>query len=274
MKCKLLFIWVALGFACSALAQTAETYENPGLVLAPPDVPPQIDAVNFVNAGQFVINFTNNFLTLPLFPPAPGPLFPYETANTLNYSNLFGSLMSCNLGFRLESFDTASGQRRRASSFFNAGTIECGTLNTTNFVVSAGGSQFFGTTQLLVLTVAGSKFNASATNIVNSGAINMGFESVLSLKGGSVDLSQSTLAMETTGFSLNNGNDNFFLNGGIFDGYWGFGNNTVSQRAFFESTPPVTPTHIVTDRQYRVFAQRLVINGTSYLLDEFDATGT
>src|SRR6266404_5582952 len=136
MKCKLLLSLAALGFACSTLAQTAGTYENPGLVLAPPDIPPQVDATNFVNAGQFIINFTNNLVTLPDFPPAPGPLYPYETANTLNYSNLFGSLMSCNLGFRLEDFDTATGQRGRAASFFNAGTIECGTINTTNFLVS------------------------------------------------------------------------------------------------------------------------------------------
>jgi len=45
---------------CSALGQTSTFYENNGLFQAPPAIPPNIDAVNFLNSGRFIINFNNN----------------------------------------------------------------------------------------------------------------------------------------------------------------------------------------------------------------------
>src|SRR3954454_12794164 len=108
------------------------TYENDGIVNAPPDIPPNIDAINFVNAnqGQFIINFTNDLL--------PGEFYgfgmdPYTWQNTQTYSNLFGALMACNTGFRFDTFDPVQGRTRAANTFFNAGTIECGTPDTLSF---------------------------------------------------------------------------------------------------------------------------------------------
>src|SRR5713226_3026419 len=58
--------------AGSALAQTSGTYENDGQVLVPPYIAPNIDATNFINKGQFIINFTNIDLVLPIYPPFAG----------------------------------------------------------------------------------------------------------------------------------------------------------------------------------------------------------
>src|SRR5205823_5176706 len=107
-------------------AQTSSVYENDGLVFAPPDIPPQIDATTFLNAnnGQFVINYTNNLL--------PGlfygfGMFPYEMQNVVNYTNQVGAFMACNTGFDFEDFDPFLGRRVRSANFHNGGLINCGT---------------------------------------------------------------------------------------------------------------------------------------------------
>src|SRR5215470_5580760 len=172
MKCKVLLALLMAGGVASAQQLT---YENNGLVLAPPDIPPQIDATTFINAGRFLINFTNDLNTIPTFPPSAVSPIPFEMANVLNYTNLYGDLMSCNIGFRLEHFDTASGLRGRAANFHNAGTIESGTINTTNFALPPALAPWISTTQqLLISSIAGSKFTVAATNIINPGSINMG----------------------------------------------------------------------------------------------------
>src|SRR5437870_7027828 len=149
MKRKSLFGLFAVAAACSALGQAAATYDNPGLLLAPPQIAPNIDALNFVNHGRFIINFTNNFLTIPTLPP-PGGLPPYEMQNALNYSNYFGRFMSCNTGFRFETYDPDLGRRHRASSLYNAGTINSGTVDTTNYF-TFNGVIFIGTALFLTI---------------------------------------------------------------------------------------------------------------------------
>src|SRR5262249_39181128 len=133
MKRKLILSGLGLGLCWSVLGQPAQFYENDGIVRCPPAIPPNIDAINFINNGQFIINFTNSLLgTLP--PPAGVP--PYETQDTKNYTNLFGKLMSCNAGFRMETYNSQTSQRQRAASFYNAGTFHAGTFDTTNFLVT------------------------------------------------------------------------------------------------------------------------------------------
>src|SRR5438477_10637816 len=101
MSRKLLLSLVGLALCWSSYGQTA-VYENTGTVMAPPAIPPNIDALNFVNRGQFIINFTNN--TIPFSAPPIGAA-PYETQNTLNYSNFLGHYMSFNTGLRAETFN-------------------------------------------------------------------------------------------------------------------------------------------------------------------------
>jgi hypothetical protein len=284
MKCKFL---ICLALICPALAlraQNASVYENDGLVFAPPDVPPMIDATHFVNAnnGQFIINFTNDFL--------PGLFYgfgmsPFETQNTLTYSNDFGAIMACNTGFRFQTFDSVLGRSRPAASFFNGGLINCGTTDTLNFF-ELSRSFFFGTTQFLNLSIEGAKCSISANDIVNPGTIHMGFESYLDMHGSSIDLSYGTLTADLTGFSLENETFNAFFSGSIFDGYWGVGDvrsqttppiypNGINPRAFFGSTPPFTHTHVVTTRNGLTLFQQL--GGPtflSYLAITSDFSGT
>ena len=70
MKRKLLFSLMVLALGPVARSQPAPLYENWGLVECPPDIPPTIDASNFVNHSQFIINFTNSIVQLPDDHPA------------------------------------------------------------------------------------------------------------------------------------------------------------------------------------------------------------
>ena len=273
MKQKLLCGLMALVLGPAALSQT---YENWALVQCPPEIPPTIDAFNFINHAQFFVNFTNgNLLTLPVATP------PYETSSTLNYTNDFGAVMSCNTGFRMETYSLQSGQRQRASSLYNNGTIDCGTLGTSN-VIFIGGFLFN-----LTGTGSGIKCLVNASNIYNPGTINMGFDSLLSLRAESIDLTHGTLAMEN---SLFNGINGLFLFNAIsFDGYWGLGDPFTQRPLFYplginpdsdySPPPPFFPTtqiHIVTNRNYTITEQQLGggSNFVSYLLDVTDLSGS
>src|SRR5580765_5969418 len=123
MKRKFLWSLSALTLAVSAWAQPAGFYENDGTFVAPPQIPPNINALTFLNQGQFIINFTNGLV--PVLPPPIG-VPPYEMQNVRNYSNFFGKFMSGNTGFRFETYNSTNSQRQRAASFFNAGTINIG----------------------------------------------------------------------------------------------------------------------------------------------------
>lgn len=283
MKCKLLVVLAGMLVACSTFAQSAATYRNDGFIIVPPLIAPNVDATTFVNNGQFLINFTNQPFP-PVFTEFGQQADPYETQNTLNFTNLSGALMSCNTGFRF-TYSPPDAPRRPAANFHNAGTINFATVDTSNYFVAAPFFPYLGTTQFLFLSIAGGKGSISATNIVNPGVLNMGFESVLSLKGSSIDLSYGSIAMAERGFSLNDVTLDLIVNGGIFDGYWGIGDvrtqlglfypNGISPAAFFELFPPTTPVHPVTPRSGPQFEQQLVLtNALTYLRDEFDISGT
>lgn len=269
MKQKSILALVALTLVSKALSQT---YENWTVVQCPPEVPPNIVATTFINHTEFLINFTNyNMGALPVTTP------PYRGwSETLDFTNDFGATMSCNTGFDIQTYPL-SGSGRRASSLYNNGTIDCGTLGTSNVFV-IGGFLYN-----LVGSGEGVKCKVNATNIVNPGTINMGYNSLLTLKGERIDLTRGTLAMESSGFSGQNGG--IFYNAGFFDGYWGLG-DPVTQRPLFypngidpvyyyEMAPPLTQYHIVTNRSYVVSEQQL--GGASfvpYLLDVTDLSGS
>lgn len=153
---------------------------------------------------------------------------PYETTETVNYTNV-GQMLS-GVGFRFETSPAGAGVRRRAGTLFNNGTIDCG-----------------------------SKLLASATNILHSGVIDMGYESLLSLKGHKIDLNRGTVNSETSGFASVFNGTNFFtvFSSGIFDGYWNVGEANGSNVAYlfpnsFNNIPASTPFHLVTNRDYSV----------------------
>src|SRR5262245_9687997 len=98
MKCKLIVGFMGLIAASSAFAQA---YRNDGFVIVPPLIAPNIDAPTFVNNGQFIINFTNDlrFVVVGRETELGVQPDPYETQNTVNFTNLPGAFMSCNTGF-------------------------------------------------------------------------------------------------------------------------------------------------------------------------------
>ncbi len=256
--------------AQAAWAQIPGTYENDGQVLCPPDVPPNIDATNFVNNGRFLITFTNS------------DGIPFDTQNTVNYTNTFTGFMNCNTGFRLDTYtpsDLPTTKEHPASGFFNAGTIACGTTFATSVLIIGG------TEVILSGGQGGAKCLVTATNIVNPGVINMGVDSLLNLSGSTVDLTRGTLTMENTGFDILSSGT--FFNGGFLDGYWGIGDSTLtayftppSYQTFnptiFQQSPATTPEFAVTNRDQTITFNTL--GGTpsflSYLSDTTDASGS
>src|ERR1035437_798709 len=273
MKQKLLCGLMALVLGPAALGRTPAFYENYGVVQCPPEISPTIDASNFVNHNQFFVSFTNgNFQTLPVATP------PYNGwSETLNFTNDFGAVMSCNTGFDIETFPL-SGGRQRASTLYNNGTIDCGTLGTSN-VIFIGGFLF----NLNTGVGSGVKCQVNASNIYNPGTIDIGFDSLLSLRAENIDLTRGTLAMESSIF--NGINSLFLFNAVSFDGYWGLGDPFTQRPLFYPlginpdfyygSTPPTTQIHIVTNRNYIVTEQSLGgPSFLSYLLDTIDLSGS
>lgn len=225
MKCKFLVACLLVGLLFPRAEAATDFYVNDGVVVAPPDIPPQVDATNFVNNNYFSINFTNLF-----FPQL------YETDNTLNFTN--NGIMIANTGFRFNWFGKTniSGMkgRRMAANFENTGTISSGSGGNTN--------AFFG---LFLLQPGLPKLQVSATNINLRSSTNIvGVDGLLSLTGKKVDLNRATLTME--GFEENP--DSLFTvidTVGMSAAYWGIGTNVMNPVGNFEFPPPTTPFHLV-----------------------------
>jgi hypothetical protein len=239
MKRLILTGLAALAIVTAALGRTDPSYINNTIQIFPPGVPPMIDATNFINNSAFIDNTFNSLF-----------VSPYETANTVNYTN-FGVLGAVE-GFQFDTFNTQTARHTSAGNFYNAvgAIVNCGGTNDgPYFTTNAAFFSIGGEAECLVW----------ATNIINRGTIEMGIDSLLSLQGQNVNLSGGLLTME--GFE--SGNifgivGNLFGNGGIvfgsagmFDGYWGLGqtrnyNVAGSFGAFFASSP----LFWVTNREY------------------------
>ena len=250
MKQKLLSGLAALALALiaapAAFSQPATFWENWGSIACPPEVPPTIDAVSFANYGQIVINITN----FPPLNPSQQAIDPFQTFDTLNFTNAYGSVLACNSGFLMQFNPSQSGSPKPAASYFNAGTINCGTLDMTNLAyLTYRGNSFYTNPSPAVFLLA-------ATNIVSPGVINMGPESRLSFTGDNLDLTRAVVSVQNTGTNTVFSGPAFV--GGIFDGYWGVGTNIFNPVTNLTGVAPRTFAHYVTNRAYAVFPQTLV----------------
>jgi hypothetical protein len=125
---------------------------------------------------------------------------PYQTWNTLNYTNT--GTMSSFPGFRFEFFDTGmpgSLIPQRAANFVNAGSVD------------QGSASVYGSTWLFV----------KATNVVDHGTLGTGSRGVIHLMGDNVDLSRGLLEV---------GYGSEFSTAGIWDEYWGISTNLLTAR--------------------------------------------
>ncbi len=265
MKRCLLLSFLAVALASAVRGQPALFYVNDAVVQAPPQIPPQIDAINFVNNNFFSITFTNldyNADTLSY------NAVLFQPVDTLNFTNV--GFMSVNPGINFLTIPSQAGQERMAANFYNTGTIYVG--SDTNLVfVGPNGFVYGGLPQMRI----------QATNIFNPGSISLGYDGLCSVNGQTVDLSRGSLMMTNAGTSIFNSINNvtlltsFLFNGGIFDGYWAIGTNVFSLYDQFVLPPPVTPPHLVTTRDYNVFDQELMLaaNGLSYWDVTAEVTG-
>ena len=220
-----------------ASAQTANFYVNDGLIVCPPQVAPQVDALNFINNGLFVVNSTNL-------------VYPYWTANTLAYTNL--GTMTCENGFtfaRVPSLGTVE----PAAWFVNNGTINSGT-NANAFTAVFGNYP----AQTLIY----------ASNVFTPGTINLGGSTLLSVRGDNLDFTRTTIQM--LGFGATTGP----VTDGLFDGYWGVGTNRVNPYLYYgfptnavpppTNLPPTTPAHQVTRRDQSTDIVQLELTNFTY----------
>jgi hypothetical protein len=161
---------------CLAMAEP-DLYENNGVVSyvgATGTYPPDIDATNFVNTGSFTIDFTYISESQPFF----------ETSDTLNYTNT--GTMESDTGFQFDNQSSVSGARTMSGSFNNSGLVSCGFQNAGEIFLSGSGDEDF-----LDL----SEFEASATNIVNNGTVDVGTDGFMFFAGQNLDLARSSLVM-------------------------------------------------------------------------------
>jgi hypothetical protein len=248
MKRFTLFCVFALYLARIATGAPARFYVNDGFVNA--TNPPVIDAVNFVNNGEFDV-FT---------------ITPFRTSSTLNFTNR--GTMNGSPGFDFRTFPASVGQVRIANSFYNANNsvINCSGLFATTFGTLTVGN-LTGTSQL----------NVGATNIFNPGTITMDASSLLRLNGDNLNLSRGEITMNNS-FSFFGSifNGGFFFNSGILDGYWGTGSgangNIFFPGGFFNNPPFFTPASAINFRNYQPGIQQLVLNPnttTVYVNDQF-----
>ncbi|HWI56862.1 MAG TPA: hypothetical protein VNZ22_06530 [Bacillota bacterium] len=216
MKKQILAGLLSLATVSAAFGQAAvDTYINNFVYNAPPLDPPQVDARTFVNNNTFLIDllsFGGRYTTL------------YTTRNTCNYTN--NGLLGSSTGFRFDTYDSSTARNYQAASLYNevGAVIDCGGTNLTGVFSMLG---------------SGPQLRVWATNIVNRGAIEMGINGLLSLQGKTVDLAGGLLNME--GFETGGA---YRYWSGIFDGYWGAGQNTDWVPGAY------TPAHWVTNRLY------------------------
>jgi hypothetical protein len=191
-------------FASSAQA-TIGTYVSPATVNAPPGIPPQVDATNFVNNGVWNIEtFVSGFSY---------PATPYQTANTLNYTNT--GTMNSSIGWEFDygPIGSISG-RGWSANFFNG-----------NGATIYGQDGPVEVTPGVAYTVA--YLLVSATNIVNQGTLVADPYGEMVLSGSGVNLSRSGLEIVPISGNggVNTSPTNFTPDTAVYDQYWMGGTN-------------------------------------------------
>ena len=185
---------------------TDSIYQNTGFIIYAPGYSgntvlnlPQVDATTFVNSGTWDI------VTVK----------PYQTANTLNYTNEGSMVGEVGWEFDYGPLPIPAGGRGMSANFFNdiGATIQAIDLSLPNP---------YGLGQLTSYPV--SYLWISATNVVNKGHLIGDSGGEIRLTGSSVNLARSTLEINafSRGFSYNNFNlTNFISVTGVYDEYWG-----------------------------------------------------
>ena len=150
----------------ATVAQPLPEYIHSGESNWDPFSPPSIDAVRFINFGEFDVETDE---------------FPYDFQNTLFYTNQ--NIMTGGIGFRFD-HTLPNGSRLPADTFYNAPNSFIYTYEP-GFGFIGGGT--------IGLVDQASQLLVNSTNIVNKGFLSGGGNGLLSLKGQNIDLSRSGL---------------------------------------------------------------------------------
>jgi hypothetical protein len=198
-----IFLGCLLAVPFAAVAQQ-DTYTSPANVTG---IPPNVDATNFINAGSWDI----------------GTTAPYETANTLNYTNT-GTMLG-SVGWEFD-FGTSAGGRSSSANFFNGNGA----------VIEAADGEilnpYIGTT---IAEYLASYLIISATNIVNDGTLAAGPNGEIVLNGSQVNLGRSAIEITPDlGIGSINGTSNFLADTAIYDEYW---NGAISNKLTVTGSP-------------------------------------
>jgi len=168
---------------------------------------PQIDATNFNNSGTWNIS---------------GLTAPYETADTLNYTNT--GTMTSSVGWEFD-----FGSPTIAHSFYGGPYLSANFVNGNGATIQANDGSIYNppTSQNPTLV---SYLLICATNIVNKGTLIAGASGEIILSGANVNLSHSG-GLEITpiaGGVGSNGLTNFVPDTAIYDEYWTATNNNLT----------------------------------------------
>lgn len=167
----------------SMLGAPSDLYHNQGLN---PD-PVVVDAITFLNTGTFVIGQRSSFFA----PDYINPVSPYETQNTLYYTNT-GS-MSAIPGFNLQYIDE-SGSRKPASQIYNGpGATISGEFASLAVDVTGFPDDLH--------PLYGGYVSLSATNIISRGTISGFYAGSVEITGENVDLGGSKVGNAPLDFS-------------------------------------------------------------------------
>ncbi len=274
-----------------AAAGITPLYENNGPMLAPPQTPPQVDALAFVNRSQFQVNFGISSLLGSTIITSSGTAFStaildslYDFTHTLYFTNSGGGVMSADPGFRFDQVtETVTNRIGYAVTNFTVITVTNSFTNTVRVPAANFDNQGQITVGLVMLV--------NATNIQNSGFLNTSAGGVIHLAGENLDLERSGLrsgqAATSGGIFVGNGvtyASNYFNDAGVSDVYWGAGtNNALNNQGMPFSLPgnsfnvpfPSSPPHEV------LFAGSTFTNtvtvpgfgffGTNFNFNRFDA---
>lgn len=175
---------------------------------------PQIDATNFYNEATWNI----------------GTFSPFETAHTLNYTNI--GIMNGSLGWEFDWGPSISGQRSMAANFVN---------NAGGATITALDGQ---TINLLDQLVYQSYLWVSATNIINKGTLVAGAHGEIRLTGKNVNLSHSGIEitpLTAIGSANNFTLTNFTSDNGIVTLFWQPTNNYTIFEPIWDGTELFNP---------------------------------
>ena len=229
-----------LGLVLSVFAAKAtdSLYSNSGTI----STPIQVDATNFYNSGTWNISTAT----------------PYETQNTLNYTNA-GS-MTGSVGWEFDFGPLPLGGRGLSANFVNNRATATVQAND-GLILNPGG---LGSTLAEYLV---SYLLISATNIVNQGTLIAGAHGEIVLNGANVMLSRSILeTMPIQGQGSPNGTTNYTPDVQVYSLFWGTNNMGLNSSTLWNGTNVFmsSPFSFLVNGNYFDFPSSSSLYGTVY----------